>query len=154
MRQEGNLIIIENKRTRLFLDKNGRAVSLVCLETGEECLAEGDRLPLLSVTEARPFNNEIKLSHPNKQMTFSARRVVLEDGCLRFSFELVHFDAIIEVCEKEDYVTFRLARFDVPEEAFASLSMDTPPVISMRLLQLPVRRRRGFGCRKGRSLSP
>lgn len=145
MRQEGTLIIIENKRIVLSLCEDGTAVSLICRETGEECLADGERLPLFSVTEARPFNNEIKLAHPNKQMTFSACHIRTEGNYLRISFDLVHFDAIVEVCEREDYITFRLARFDVPDEAFPHLSMDTPPVIEMRLLQLPVRRRRGFG---------
>ena len=60
MRKQSNSIIIENKRMRLTLGENGIAESLICLATGEECLDTNELMPMFSVTEERPFNNEIK----------------------------------------------------------------------------------------------
>ena len=65
-------IIIENKELCLTLGEDCIAKSLVCKKTGEECLMQGENLPLFSLTEDRPYNNEIKLAHPNKRTTFQA----------------------------------------------------------------------------------
>lgn len=145
MKQTETSIIIENKRLRLTLSKNGIAQSLVCLHTGKELLATAEPLPFCSVTEERPYNNEIKLAHPNKWMRFSANRVRMEGNRLYVGFSLVRFEAILEVCETPDYVTFRTVGFEVPYEAFGDLAMDTPPVESLRILQLPIQKRKYVG---------
>ncbi len=146
MKKEDSLILIENTRLRLSLREDGIAESLVDLATGEELLDQSNLLPFCSLDEERPFNNEIKLAYPNKHMTFSANRVRLDGNRLYVGFELVLFEAILEVCEHPDYITFRLADFNVPAEAFNDfLTMDTPPVESFRLLQLPIRKREKFG---------
>ena len=59
MRKQSNSIIIENKHLRLTLNENGYAESLISLATGEECLDTNELMPMFSVTEERPFNNEI-----------------------------------------------------------------------------------------------
>jgi hypothetical protein len=46
--------------------------SLVVKATGEECVDAALRLPLFTVTQDRPFNNEIKLIHPNKRTVYPA----------------------------------------------------------------------------------
>ena len=145
MKQTETSIIIENARLRLTLSKNGIAQSLICLNTNEELLATAEPLPFCSVTEERPYNNEIKLAHPNKWMRFAANRVRVEGNRLYVGFELVRFEAIIEVCETPDYVTFRTVGFEVPYEAFEYLAMDTPPVESLRILQLPIQKRKYLG---------
>ena len=145
MKQEGSLIIIENPRLRLALRTDAIVESLVSLETGEELLAREELLPFCSVAEERPYNNEIKLAHPNKHMSFSANRVRIENDCLYVGFELVGFEAIIRVCEMSNYITLSLSGFHVPYEAFGTLSMDTPPVESMRILQLPFKKRKYLG---------
>ena len=53
-------IIIENARFRLTLGSDCIAKSLVHKETCEECLLSGAQMPLFSVTQERPFNNESK----------------------------------------------------------------------------------------------
>lgn len=57
-----NDIVIENGYIRLVIDENCRAKSLICKETDEELLDTTVPVPLFSVTENRPFNNEIKLA--------------------------------------------------------------------------------------------
>ena len=77
-----NGIIIENDRFRLELSSNCVAESLICKENGEECLAKGNEMALFSLTEERPYNNEIKLAYPNKKTTFQANRVRREENKL------------------------------------------------------------------------
>ena len=145
MKQTETSIIIENARFRLTLRKDGIAESLVCLKNGEEMLDSETVLPFCSVAEERPYNNEIKLAHPNKHMSFSANRVRVEGDCLYVGFELIGFEAILRICETPNYITLRLVGFYVPYKAFGELTMDTPPVASMRILQLPFKKRKYFG---------
>ena len=145
MKKQFNSIIIENKHMRLTLGENGVAESLISLATGEECLDKNELLPMFSVTEERPFNNEIKLAHPNKRMTFGATHVECEGDILTISFELIRFKASVRVVEREDYITFELVDFPMGPEAFCNLWMDRPPVASFRLVQLPIRKREKFG---------
>ena len=145
MRKQSNSIIIENKRLRLTLNENGYAESLISLASGEECLDTNELVPMFSLTEERPFNNEIKLAHPNKRMTFGATHVECEGDLLIISFELVRFKASVRVVERNDYITFELVDFPMDDAAFGNLWMDRPPVASFRLVQLPIRKRTKFG---------
>ena len=146
MKKEASRIIIENRHLRLSIREDGVAESLISLATGEELLDRDNLLPFCALDEERPFNNEIKLAYPNKRMTFPATAVRMEGNRLYVGFKLVLFEAIVEVCETPDYITFRLVDFNVPTEAFNSyLTMDTPPVDAFRLLQLPIRKREKFG---------
>ena len=145
MKKQSNSIIIENKHLRLTLGDNGIAKSLISVATGEECLDQNELLPMFSLVEERPFNNEIKLAHPNKRMTFGATHVECEGDTLTVSFELVRFKASVRVVERDDYITFELVDFPMDDAAFGNLWMDRPPVASFRLLQLPIRKREKFG---------
>lgn len=137
-------IIIENDSFRLEISPNCRVTSLICKETGEECLVKAD-IPMFSLTEERPYNNEIKLAYPNKRTTFGANRVRLEDGKLIVGFELVTFEAQVGFEVKNNYVVFTLEDFIVKPEDFEGLSMSPPPVCEFRIVQLPVKRRKNFG---------
>ena len=145
MRKENSSIIIENSRLRLVIGEDAVAKSLISLQTGEELLNIDELIPFCSITEERPFNNEIKLAHPNKWMRFNANRVRLEDNRLFIGFELVKFEAILEVVENSDYITFRTDGYNVPRVAFGTLCMDTPPVESFRFIQLPIKKRERIG---------
>ncbi len=138
-------ICLENADFRLIINPDCTAGSLIFKPTGEECLFTDKKYPLFSLTEKRPFNNEIKLAYPNKRMTFSADRVRMENDCLIVGFELVRFEAVIRVKITENYMSFRLERFLVRPEHFEGLCMDVPPVEEFRLLQLPVKKRSAFG---------
>ena len=137
-------IFLETQAFILTLNSNCIAESLIHKDTGLECLAR-EHLPLFSLTEERPYNNEIKLSHPNKRTVFQANRVRMEGNKLIVGFELVGFEAIVDVHITDYYMTFTLEDFIVLPEHFGSLVMHKPPVYEFRLLQLPIRHMEHFG---------
>lgn len=141
-----NLITLENKHFILTISPDCIGTSLVCKKTGEECIKKGEEMPLFSVTEERPYNNEVKLAHPNKRTTFMANRVRQEGDNLIVGFEIIDFEAVIKVNVKDDYMSFRLEEFIYDENSVVvELSMDWPPVLSLRLLQLSLSARERFG---------
>ena len=65
----------------------GREVALgflPCKGSGEELLDMRDPTPFASVTQGRPFNNEIKLVHPHTKTTYPANRLSIAER-LRFT---------------------------------------------------------------------
>ncbi len=142
-----NMILIENQKFCLKLNSDCTAESLVLKETGEECLMADEKTPFFSLTENRPWNNEIKLAYPTRRTTFQANRVRREGNNLIVGFDLVMFEAVIEIKEAPTYVTFALKDFIVGPEDFGlcPLVMEAPPVDAFRLVQLPVAQRERFG---------
>lgn len=138
-------IVLENRAFRLSLGEDALVRSLVVKATGEECLRGDENVALFSVTQERPFNNEVKLAHPNKRMTCQANRVRREGDRLIVNFEIVPVEAVIKVREADDYIVFELVGFHVKDSDYDGLKMDTPPVAEMRLIQLPVVNRAHFG---------
>ncbi len=136
--------IIENRRFKLTLSEDGRALGLVEKSSGAECLAN-ESTKLFEVTQLRPFNNEIKLAHPNKRTTFRANRLEMHENQLRVGFEIIPYEAIIDVRVADDYIAFTLAGFESAREGGAGLAMDYPPVEEFRLLSLPMKERSAFG---------
>jgi len=143
--QNLNPVIIENKHFVLTVGADCIAKSLILKANGEECLMPGEETALFSLTEDRPYNNEIKLAHPNKRTTFEANRVRREGERLIVGFELVTFEAVVTIRETDGYVAFELTEFLVNPEDFGDLCMTPPPVAEFRLLQLPVKNRERFG---------
>jgi len=140
-----NDIIIENRNFRLTVGSDCMSKSLVLKTTGEELLCTEERLSLFSLTEPRPFNNEIKLAHPNKRTVFQANSLQRDGNTLTVGFELIKFKALVEIKEADGYVSFTLKDFLVEPEHFHGLAMTPPPVSEFRLLQLPVKDRENFG---------
>lgn len=138
-------VLVQNDNFCLTIGENCVAESLVYKPTGEECLKKGEEIALFSVTEDRPYNNEIKLAHPNKRMTFQANRVRREGNKLIVGFELVEWEAVVEIKETANYISFKLSDFIVAKEHIGGLTMDFPPVAEFRLIQLPVANRERFG---------
>ena len=137
--------ILENNAFRLVLGQDAIVKSLILKETGEECLDVTQCMPLFSVTQDRPYNNEVKLAHPNKRTTWQANAVRREGNTLVVSFDIVPVKARIETRLKGDYIAFRLAGFDVDEGDYPGLKMTPPPVSALRLVQLPLKKRTRFG---------
>ena len=138
-------IILENKHYVLKISEMGYAESLVDKKSGEECLDTTAKIPLFSLTEPRPFNNEIKLAHPNKRTTFYSNRIRLEDGKLVVGFNLIKFEANIGLTVKDDYIAFELLGYNIAFEDFGYLRISPPPVESFRLIALPIKTRKRFG---------
>lgn len=143
--EKTNDIIIENEHLRLVIGGNCVTKSLIHKETAEECLIAGEEIALFSVTQERPYNNEVKLAHSNKRTTFQANRVRSEGGKLIVGFEITPFEAVIEVKVTSMYIGFCLTDFIVHPTDYPGLRMSPPPVAEMRLLQLPVLGRENFG---------
>ncbi|MBE6695587.1 MAG: hypothetical protein E7587_03960 [Ruminococcaceae bacterium] len=138
-------LIFENEQFKLTLSPECIAVSLIHKASGTECIKKGEERAFFSLTEPRPFNNEIKLAHPNKRVTFEANRVRLdENGRLIVGFELVKFEAIVEFKVSPRYVTFSLVDF-ILNDHFGHLCMSPPPALSFRMIQLPIEHRKNFG---------
>ena len=118
-----DFIRIENEQFCLTVGSDAIVRSLICLATGEECVDASQMLPLCSVTQHRPFNNEIKLAHPNKRMTFAANRLRREGDSLIVGFELIGYQAAVDLTVTPRYISFRLADFIVPKTAFDYLAL-------------------------------
>lgn len=143
-----NDIIIENDLLRLVVGGDCIAKSLTFKANGEECLAEGIQLPLFTVTQERPFNNEIKLAYPCKHMTFYGNRIRREDDKLIVGFNLIHYEAVLKITEAPQYIGVSLEKFQNYEDGptgYGFLCMDAPPAVEFRLMQLAVKSRENFG---------
>ena len=139
-------IVFENEKFKLVLTPDCVAESLILKSNGEECIHTLEKLPFFSLTEERPYNNEIKLAHPNKRTTFQANRVRLEDGKLIVGFELIDFEAVVEVKIAPRYMVFTLVDYIVKPDSFGlGVVPILPPVCEFRLIQLPVSCRERFG---------
>ncbi len=138
-------IILENDSFILTVGEDCIAKSLICKATGEECLMQGKHISLFSVTQPRPFNNEVKLAHPNKRTTFQGNRLRKEGDKLIVGFEITPFEVEVTVKITKTYMVFTLSDFIVGEKDYEGLAMTPPPVAEFRLLQLPVRNRERFG---------
>ena len=138
-------IVIDSARLRLVVGADACVKSLVLKPSGEECVDAGSHTPLFSVTQERPFNNEIKLIHPNKRTTYPANALRRENDRLIIGFEAAPYEAVVDLKVTDSYVEFKLADFLVDKEDYDYLKMDVPPVASFRVLQLPVVNRANFG---------
>ena len=101
-------IVIENNLFKLVISSDCCAKSLIFKPLNEECLYIDKKFPIFSITEKRPFNNEIKLAHPNKRTTFNANKVRREDDKLIIGFELILFEAVVKIKETPEYISFEL----------------------------------------------
>ena len=119
--------------------------SLIYKANGEELLAKGEEIPLFSVTQLRPFNNEVKLAYMNKRTTFEANRISVDGNKIIIGFEIIPYEAVVTVDVKDEYMTFTLSDFIVPYDIYDGLCMDLPPVEEFRILQLPIKNRENFG---------
>jgi hypothetical protein len=138
--------VFENDIFKLVLTSSATAESLVLKSNGEECLSLTEKLPFFSITEQRPYNNEIKLAHLNKRTTFPANRLREENGRLIVGFELIDFEAVVEVKVEPRYMVFTLIDYIVKPDSFGVgvLPID-PPVDAFRLVELPISKRAHFG---------
>lgn len=82
--------------------------------------------------------------YSNKRTTFQANRLRKEGNRLIVGFEIIPYEAVVELREASDYIAFTLADFIVDPESYP-LKMTPPPAVEFRLVQLPVRHRKQFG---------
>ncbi len=137
-------IVIENEQIKLIIGIDGTAKSLIFKPTNEECLRVGENISIFSVTQERPYNNEVKLAHPNKKTTYRADTIYMKDDKLIVGFETIPYEAVIKVKVEAEYIRFSLEDFIV-EKTDYHVNITPPPVFEMCFLQLPVRNRSHFG---------
>lgn len=139
-------IIIGNKYFQLTVGDDCKVKSFLRLSTGKNLAVADEEISLFSVTQDRPFNNEIKLAYMNKKTTYQANRLTRDGSLLTVGFELAPYDALVNVKECDDYVSFTLRGFRVHPDGYNDyLCMDTPPVSAFRLVQLPLAHTESFG---------
>lgn len=138
-------IIIENPLFRLTVGSDCVPKSLFCKATGEECLANSEQMPLFTVTQERPFNNEIKLAYPCKRTTYKANSLRREGDKLIVGFHIAPYEAVVKITETPQYVAFSLDSFIVHPTDYGTLRVEKPPVAEFCLLQLPVIKREHYG---------
>ena len=146
--ESGNLendVVIENEQFKLVIGNNAAAKSLKLKSTGEECLMQGENMAIISVTQERPYHNEIKLGHPNKKTTYQADTIYREGDKLIVGFELIPYKAVIQVKETPDYIGFSLYDFITDGVYPSYLKITPPPATEVCILQLPIRNRENFG---------
>jgi len=102
-------VVLENASFRLEVGADAVARSLVVKATGEECLAQAEPLPLFAAMQDRPFNNEIKLIHPNKRTVYPACSVRRDGDFLLVGFQHRMYEAKVRVKVMPSYMAFELA---------------------------------------------
>ncbi|MBT3344983.1 MAG: hypothetical protein HN712_11865 [Gemmatimonadetes bacterium] len=130
-------VTIENQQMRLVVTSDGIARSLVYKPTGTECLIQGKSVPFSTITEPRPYQNEVKLAYPNRRTTFKSNAVRMEGDKLVIGYELIPWEATVSVKIADDYIAFTLEAFTLTEDY--GIVMTEPPISEMWFLRLPVR---------------
>ena len=116
-----NDIVLENKMFCLTLGSDCRAKSLVLKSSGEQCIYKAPDIPFFSLAESRPFNNEIKLSHPNKRTVFNANSLEFDGKKLIVGFDTVAFKAVVDVKFSDRYIAFTLEDFIIVRQILKDL---------------------------------
>jgi hypothetical protein len=130
-------VIIENDQVKLIIAKDGFAKSLLYKPTNTECLIHGKKIPISTITEPRPYQNEIKLAYPNKKTTFKSNSVRKEGDKLIIGYELIPWEAKVGIKIARDYLAFTIESFNLTEDY--GILMTEPPISEMWFLRLPVR---------------
>ena len=138
-------IVLETETFKLTVGEDAIAKSLVIKKTNEEMLLKGTDVPLFSVTQDRPFNNEIKLQHPNTRTTYKANSLSWDGERLTVGFDTAPYEAVVKVDAGAGYLRFTLEDFICEPEDYGNLALDLPPVAEFRILQLPVKEREHYG---------
>jgi hypothetical protein len=140
----GQGIVIENKDFRLVIGEEGRARSLVHKGTGQECLEPQASVPMFTLTQYRPYDNELQLAYPARVTHFPAKSVRQHGDSLVVSFALVDYEATIVFDVTDNYIAFSL--LGLSYKGFTNLTEKLKtPVEETLFLQLPVRPRRNVG---------
>jgi hypothetical protein len=131
-------IIIENDQLKLVISKDGHAASLVSKDGKSELLVKGVSIPLCTITQERPYQNEIKLAYPTKETTFRSNSVRKEGDKLIVGFELIPWEAVISLKITSSYIGFTIENFRLTVKDYG-INMDEPAISEMWFLQLPVK---------------
>ncbi len=141
---EANDVILENDELKLVIGSNAVSKSLFCKSTGEDCLARDKNIPISTITQERPYQNEVKLAYPCEQRTFKANSIQREGEVLTIGYELIPYKVAVRINIKPQYIEFKLEDFIINKEGYGVM-ISVPPVWKIQFLQLPVRKRTYYG---------
>jgi hypothetical protein len=120
-------IVIENNSFKLVVNSNCIVENLIVKDGNENLVSNRENIPLFSVTQERPYHNEIKLGYPNKKTTFDADTIYRDGDRLIVGFNLVPYKAVIKLENRDDYISFSLDSFYVAPGTYPSYMKLTPP---------------------------
>jgi len=131
-------VVLENATMRLCLSSEGYAVSLKDKISGQECLdTVSAHLPLCTLTQNRPYDNENFLMFPARPTVFPSNRISYDGSSLFVEFENTADIAVIGVDIKDDYIAFSLDRIDYRLEKIGVKRRTE--IDALTFLQLPLR---------------
>ena len=136
-------IIIENADFRLIINSDGTSRSLIHKATEEECLELSHKIPVFSITQYRPYDNEIGLSYPAKEMKFAADSIYRDENELIISFEHTDYVARVGLDITDNYIGFTLNELEYHMVKFGIKRKTN--IDEFTLMQLPVKKRSHFG---------
>jgi len=139
-------IVLENAEMRLAINSRASAQSLIHKPTGQECLAErGGDAPMFTLTQYRPYINEVQLAYPAKVTHFAPDHLRREGDTLIASFEILGYDALIGLKITDAYIAFRLEKLDYKGFRKPKVPRTPTRIDETLFLQLAVRDRMNFG---------
>jgi hypothetical protein len=137
-------IVLENAEMRLVISSSGTARSLIHKASGQECLVRDVDAPMFTLTQDRPYDNELQLAYPAEVTHFPAAQVKRDGDNLLVEFNLIGYSASITVKITDAYIAFRLEKLTY--HGYTSLrTKRKTPVDETLFMQLPVRTRKNFG---------
>jgi len=142
-RAEDNDIVIENSELKLILSSNGTAKSLIHKPTQQECLLRGANLPVFSIRQERPYDNEHQLAYPAISKEFSSDTIYQVDDQLVVGFELIDYQAYIDLKITDHYIGFALEKLEYHMDDIG-IKRKTE-IDEFTLLQIPLKERSNFG---------
>lgn len=143
LHNESSNIVIENNQMKLIIGCNGKSKSLIHKGSGQECLNLDADLSISSLTEYRPYDNELFLTYPAKARTFQADTAYLDNGILKVGFEDIAYEASISFTINDSYIGFKLVKLDYEIEHIGVKRRTE--IDEFVLLQLPIKKREFFG---------
>lgn len=136
-------IIIENAEMRLVLSSDGTIQSLVHKNSGQECLMKGVKVPAFTISQDRPYDNELQLTYPAKPKTFAADSIYRKGDDLIINFELTDYEATVGLKITDNYIGFELKKFEYHMANFGVKRKTR--IDEFILLQLPIKNKEHFG---------
>jgi hypothetical protein len=137
-------IIIENDQVSLSLGSDGIVKSLIYKPSNEEMLITGKHVPICTVTQERPYQNEVKLAYPTKETTFRANSARKEGDKLIIGFELIPWEVVVALKITQGYIGFTIEDFRLTVKDYG-IAMDEPGFSEAWFLQIPVKNRSRWG---------
>ena len=122
----GDAIVLENAEMRLEINSTGTARSLVHKPSGQECLARDVEVPMFTLTQDRPYDNELQLAYPAEVTHFAGTQVRRESNNLLVEFDLIGYSASIVVKITDAYIAFSPGEADLPRIHVTALQAEDP----------------------------